>query len=94
MTQATVRKLLYELFINRENSDGYARLFERAVIAVIILNLIALFFETIPIIYGRSSFTFRTTKVASDVTLSPQLGTDLRKIGVGHSASSSSRNLV
>ena len=65
MTQATVRKLLYELFINRENSDGYARLFERAVIAVIILNLIALFFETIPIIYQTREVYFHLFDIVS-----------------------------
>ena len=65
MTQATVRKLLYELFINRENSDGYARLFERVVIAVIILNLIALFFETIPIIYQTREVYFHVFDIVS-----------------------------
>ncbi|NDC21082.1 MAG: ion transporter, partial [Burkholderiaceae bacterium] len=57
------RKLLR--FINRENSDGYARLFERAVIAVIILNLIALFFETIPIIYQTREVYFHVFDIVS-----------------------------
>ena len=65
MTRATVRKLLYELFIDLENSDGYARFFERAVIAVIVLNLMALFFETIPIIYQTREVYFHAFDIAS-----------------------------
>ena len=65
MTRMSVRKLLYETFISRENEHGYARSFERTVIIVIVLNLIALFFETIPIIYQTREYYFHLFDVIS-----------------------------
>lgn len=64
-SKRSLRKFVYDLFFNQANPDGFASLFERTVVIVIILNLVALVAETVPIIYETRERIFHLFDLVS-----------------------------
>lgn len=61
----SIRRLVYDLLFNKDNPDGYSRVFEKTIIIIILVNVAALLAETIPIIYESRERQFHWFDVAS-----------------------------
>jgi hypothetical protein len=62
---SSIRKLVYDLLFNKDNPDGYSGLFEKTIVIVIIVNLVALLAETVPFIYQTRESQFHLFDLVS-----------------------------
>jgi hypothetical protein len=61
----SIRRLVYDLLFNKDNSDGYSSVFEKTIIIIILVNAVVLLAETIPIIYDSRERQFHIFDVVS-----------------------------
>ena len=61
----SIRRLVYDLLFNKDNSDGYSSVFEKTIITIILVNAVVLLAETIPIIYDSRERQFHIFDVVS-----------------------------
>jgi hypothetical protein len=62
---SSIRRLVYDLLFNKDNPDGYSGLFEKTIVIVIIVNLVALLAETVPFIYQTRESQFHLFDLVS-----------------------------
>ena len=61
----SIRRLVYDLLLNKDNPNGSSSVFEKTIIIVILVNVAALLAETIPIIYDSRERQFHIFDVVS-----------------------------
>lgn len=61
----SIRRLVYDLLFNKDNSDGYSSVFEKTIITIILVSAVVLLAETIPIIYDSRERQFHIFDVVS-----------------------------